>query len=565
VGRIGVVAAHVVALLFVCSVAHAGIYSFDNGRVGDGHLDLGVNEYGTWGAWLAVAQEDHFQPPAAANALTTYIAGAYVFITTPDMTTTAVLLDDQKKWFDYVEPMGDGINGARDTTLVRAITTANTQLATNDVHSAFSITEPTAPAGQRVGLGFTLRQTMTTETAPATLLRQTYVITNTGDLDLQLDFSTQWDADLQWTGSNPYPYDDDVVGASPGLCSVYQHEPGNTAMSVSLSDGGSTVPISHYFGAKATVTPPNGPPAFSTSAGHAVFDARGLPASWRDLIANVGYDTAGESGSSPGLDAMIGNEYQFSLAVGHSVTIVVDRRWGTIDVACPAPATCGNGVVDSGEQCDSGGVDTATCNSNCTKAMCGDGYLNMAAGEQCESNGIDSVECNGTLCTVPRCGDGYVNMAAGEQCDSSGVDSMSCNGASCTAPRCGDGYVNTAAGEVCESGGSDSAQCNGTLCTAPRCGDGYVNMAAGESCDSAGSDTADCDGATCTAPMCGDGHVNEAAGEQCEPGMSLCDAPTCKYAFKLGGGCGGCGAGSAQDVVPLCGLVLILLVRRRRR
>ena len=488
-----------VALVLAARAAHAGVFAFDNGRVGDGHLDVGTNEYGAFGTWLTPGQTDYFQPPGAAKLFTTYVAGAYVFITTPDTTTTAVLLDDQKKWFDYVEPMGDGIAGARASTLVRTITTANTQLAANDVQSAFTITEPTAPPGQRVGLGFTLRQTLTAETAPATLLRQTYVITNTGDLDLQLDFSVQWDADLQWIGANPYPYDDDIVGASPGLCSVYQHEPGNTAMATDLSDGGSTVPISHYFGAKATVTPPNGAPDFSTTAGHAVFDARGIPASWSDLIANVGYSTPGESGSSPGLDAMIGNEYRFALAVGQSVTIKVDRRWGTIAVACPGGSACGDGVVDSGEACDSRGVDTPMCNSNCTAAMCGDGYLNMAAGEECESNGIDSVECNGAMCTVPSCGDGYLNEAAGETCDSGGAD------------------------------------------------------------------TAGCNGATCTAPSCGDGHVNEAAGEECEPGMNLCEAATCTYAFRLGGGCAGCSTGSAPDVVSFVGLVMLVIVRRRRR
>jgi MYXO-CTERM domain-containing protein len=452
-----------VVTLLACRAAHAGIINLDNGRVGDGHLDVGVNEYGAFGAWLTPSQQDYFQPPGATKEYTTYVAGAYIFVTTPDSTTTAVLLNDQKKWFDYVEAMGDGIVGARETTLVRGITSNNASIGTNDIQSAFTITEPSAPAGQRVALSFTLRQTLTAETAPATLLRQSYVITNTGDLDLQLSFSNHWDADLGWTAEVPaYPYYDDVVGASPGLCSVYQHEPGNTAMSVNLSDGGSTVPISNYFGAKTGVTPPNGMPNFSTTAGHAVFDARGIPASWRNLVANVGYNTAGQSGTSPGTDAMLGNEYRFSLSVGQSATIKIDRRWGTIAVACPAPPGCGDNVVNGAEACDSQGVDTATCNSNCTLATCGDGYLNAAAGEECESNGIDAVECNGSACTVPSCGDGYLNVAAGEACDSGGDDTADCNGATCTAPSCGDGYVNTAAGEECEPG---TRLCDDPTCT----------------------------------------------------------------------------------------------------
>src|SRR5689334_7235962 len=33
---------------------------------------------------------------------------------------------------------------------------------------------------------------------------------------------------------------------------------------------------------------------------------------------------------------------------------------------------CGNGIVEAGESCDDG-VETATCNANCTLAGCGDG------------------------------------------------------------------------------------------------------------------------------------------------------------------------------------------------
>lgn len=50
-------------------------------------------------------------------------------------------------------------------------------------------------------------------------------------------------------------------------------------------------------------------------------------------------------------------------------------------------AVCGNNVVEAGEDCDEGGVDHATCNADCTTAVCGDGYHNPAAGEECDEAG----------------------------------------------------------------------------------------------------------------------------------------------------------------------------------
>jgi len=93
---------------------------------------------------------------------------------------------------------------------------------------------------------------------------------------------------------------------------------------------------------------------------------------------------------------------------------------------CKDPAgCCGDGIVQPGEQCDTGGVDTATCNGGtCTRPVCGDSYTNVAAGEQCDTGG-NSATCNAN-CTFATCGDGFVNPAAGEQCDTGGVAVPGC-------------------------------------------------------------------------------------------------------------------------------------------
>jgi MYXO-CTERM domain-containing protein len=62
------------------------------------------------------------------------------------------------------------------------------------------------------------------------------------------------------------------------------------------------------------------------------------------------------------------------------------------------PVGCGDGILDTagGEQCDTGGVDTATCNAmNCQSPTCGDGYVNAAASEDCEAG----TYCDTTTCT----------------------------------------------------------------------------------------------------------------------------------------------------------------------
>lgn len=103
---------------------------------------------------------------------------------------------------------------------------------------------------------------------------------------------------------------------------------------------------------------------------------------------------------------------------------------------------------------DSGGNGTLSCNTGggITAAACGDGVVQGQTGEQCDSGGVDSSICDGATCKVSICGNGHVNAAAGEQCDTGGMNTATCNGYICTVSTCGDGYVNPAAGEQCDDG-----------------------------------------------------------------------------------------------------------------
>jgi hypothetical protein len=98
------------------------------------------------------------------------------------------------------------------------------------------------------------------------------------------------------------------------------------------------------------------------------------------------------------------------------------------------PAVCGDGVITSPEVCEG---DAAYCDK-CTKILgsCGDGV--KQTNEQCDSKG-ESATCN-LDCTMVRCGDQIVNRAAKEVCDDQLNDGQP---GSCT-PDCSD-YVSKSA------------------------------------------------------------------------------------------------------------------------
>jgi cysteine-rich repeat protein len=60
---------------------------------------------------------------------------------------------------------------------------------------------------------------------------------------------------------------------------------------------------------------------------------------------------------------------------------------------------CGDGVAHPPEECDGGG-ESATCDADCTRALCGDGTLNPTAGEFCDDgNNLNGDGCS-TDCVV---------------------------------------------------------------------------------------------------------------------------------------------------------------------
>ena len=135
---------------------------------------------------------------------------------------------------------------------------------------------------------------------------------------------------------------------------------------------------------------------------------------------------------------------------------------------------CGDGNLDSGEECDdSNNVDGDGCSATCKietppAPVCGDG--NLDSGEECDdSNNVDGDGCSAT-CKIetppaPVCGDG--NLDSGEECDDG--NNISGDGCSATckneggpAPFCGDSKKDS--GEECDYGSQNGQECS------PACG-----------------------------------------------------------------------------------------------
>ncbi len=191
---------------------------------------------------------------------------------------------------------------------------------------------------------------------------------------------------------------------------------------------------------------------------------------------------------------------------------------------------CGNGRVDTGEGCDDGNTDNADACSNRCQVRCRPGTM-CPDNQACPQNG---------LCPVPgECGDGVVNDAS-EQCDDGNkVDGDGCSNACkvrCAQNlECPSGLL--CIGQEC-SECTNSLQCSDGFCVEgrcrqalPICGNGAVEP--GEVCDDANGDDADGCTSSCLFPR---DHACVASA-QCQ--TKLCEGQVCTPCTSAGQ----CGSG----------------------
>ncbi|MHC5112045.1 MAG: DUF4215 domain-containing protein, partial [Planctomycetota bacterium] len=154
----------------------------------------------------------------------------------------------------------------------------------------------------------------------------------------------------------------------------------------------------------------------------------------------------GEFVASVGAGADFTNVGAIRITVNGSETSALDVNADILETT----STCGDGILDFGEECDDGNNDDGDgCQGNCKNPICGDGILDE--GEECDDgNNDDGDGCQGN-CKNPFCGDGIVDE--GEECDDgNNDDGDGCQG-NCKNPICGDGILDE--GEECDDGNND--------------------------------------------------------------------------------------------------------------
>jgi len=177
-------------------------------------------------------------------------------------------------------------------------------------------------------------------------------------------------------------------------------------------------------------------------------------------------------------------------------------------------ARCGDGVQDSGEQCDDGNAsDEDSCLGSCVLNVCGDGFLDPVR-EQCDDGNASNQDGCLNSCAENVCGDGVIEIGV-EACDDGNLANDDRCLADCSPNTCGDGFHNPY-DEDCDDGNASEEDICLTTCVSNSCGDGFRDPAS-EECDDGNLVLEDACLPGCITNFCGDG-VRDPATEECDDG-----------------------------------------------
>ncbi|MCE9673491.1 hypothetical protein LY474_37360 [Myxococcus stipitatus] len=219
-----------------------------------------------------------------------------------------------------------------------------------------------------------------------------------------------------------------------------------------------------------------------------------------------------------------------------------DRKCSLRQNACILH-TCGNGVVEEGEECDDENDSNGDgCRIDCIREYCGDSQTQLMLGEQCDDgNTVDGDGCSADCRSNEECGNNVVD-AFKEACD----DGNRRGGDGCSADcqsteKCGNHVTDTSLGEACDDGNTRSGDgCSADCRSNETCGNGFIDRDLGEACDDGGHEDGDGCSADCKSDeTCGNGILDAVDKEVCDDGNNVngdgCSAD-CQSNEKCGNG-----------------------------
>jgi len=284
----------------------------------DGFLSLAPDEYGHWASTTYSGGGDMFNPTGASGPLeAAYTSALFLFV--PSRSQRTVLTENTSH-----------IGIASDGSLTLSVTSPSVSSDANGDSVQDTLNSAFVAMGTDTNLSFALTQTVVSGPPGVANVMQTYVITNNAGVAIDFNLARVFDGDLLWDGD----FGNDQVGTSinafGGPLFVFEQEASDpTATSVTLSSAQAIT----YFGGKNGVQPAGGPPPYNFGTDTEIYDNFGVPASWFDHIAGVGYTIDGVSGTAPAgsvspEDAFIGLGFNISLAPSESTTITITHTYG---------------------------------------------------------------------------------------------------------------------------------------------------------------------------------------------------------------------------------------------
>lgn len=300
---------HFVAVIVVIMIWSVGCFAqtvnISNGVVGAGHLDVNVDAFGSYGNFNP-AYVDSFQPPGSAANSPSFTAGFSVFIG-----ADKALLTSMPEWIAVLPPGSE--------TLTKVVTSPVMNVNASTAMSSFNVNT----AGGAPLLSVNVLNNANNPAAGIGVLDQVYMVTNASGGPLAFSLNRALDADLVWDAD----FLSDHVAVDSTLRFVAQHEPGSSTQAMALAAGSVGVPNSFYWGAKNTHLPTGGPPAMGFGTDIILWNNGGLPVSWQNYAAFVGYNMPGDSGLNSN-DAHVGIDWSLNLAAGASVAVHVKTVYG---------------------------------------------------------------------------------------------------------------------------------------------------------------------------------------------------------------------------------------------